>query len=121
MEFKIAGPKRIPKGPKNVFRLKVSAMSGDADHYETNVWDVEPERKKAIELAIGLCDWANKDWPNRDSILDRINEIQKDHKVNLYSLVGRDTTCYDYICRPSLKELTWFDENGVEHLVNIKR
>lgn len=119
--------KAIPakKNPTNKYKLVVSNMSGDADAYIDTVSYLDKDNEGLLTEIVDLCNWSQKSWPSRDNIekkyreiRDKYNYFEDDDNVILTRDVMSDG---DVICRPNLESLTWFDENGIEHEVNIKK
>jgi hypothetical protein len=126
--FKIGNPINI-QNPTNVYKLLIENMSGDADAYHTSETLIPKEYEPLIKDIIELCNWAQKDWPRRDVIQDKYDELksnhskffQEQHDDSFDPIITRDvTTDGEYICRPNFKRLTWFDENGIEYQVHVK-
>ena len=120
--FTIGKKVKAKKNPTNVYKLVINNMSGDADGYEKTKTLFKKEEEGLVKDLVDLCKWAVKDWPSRDSIEFRYNEIMKKH--NRYSDDDWDIITYDNfgdcMCRPYFTSLTWFDENGDEFEVDIK-
>jgi hypothetical protein len=117
--------------PRNVFRLHVVGMSGDADHYETNTRDYDnlPAMmpvfrmmcrgfqtarlydNKALEIAIEM----------EGERLDDGNPDYKPYAQDLYSeLVGYDITNGGVTkCMPDKMYVRYFNEFGIEHEIQM--
>jgi hypothetical protein len=104
-------------------------MSGDADAYHTSETLIPKEYEPLIKDIIELCNWAQKDWPRRDVIQDKYDELksnhskffQEEHDDDYDPIITRDVfSDGEYICRPKFERLTWFDENGIEYQVHLK-
>lgn len=112
--------------PTNVYKLVISNMSGDADAYKKTKTFLGKDQEPLIKDLIDLCKWSQSDWPRRDDIKKKYREIINNHKIFEEDLDPSDiitndvTTDHQYICRPSVVSLTWFDENGEEHSVSYK-
>jgi hypothetical protein len=126
--FKIGNPINI-QNPTNVYKLLIENMSGDADAYHNSETLIPKEYEPLIKDIIELCNWAQKDWPRRDVIQDKYDELksnhskffEEEHDDSFDPIITRDvTTDGEYICRPKFKRLTWFDENGIEYQVHVK-
>jgi len=121
----------IPEdNPRNIYRLHVVGMSGDADHYETNTRDFKNidhmlptfhmmvrgfqlarfRDKKALEIAIEM---------EGERLADEFCDY-KPYAMDIYSeLVGYDVTCDDKLCMPDRMYITWFNDLGIEHKISI--
>lgn len=122
----------IPEtNPKNIYRLHVVGMSGDADHYKINIRDFKNidhmlptfrmmirgfkaarlYDEKALEIAIEMEG-------------ERLNDEFSDYKpyaMDLYSeLVGWDVTNDGQTrCLPDEMYITWFNDFGTEHKIAL--
>ena len=126
--FKIGNPIKI-QNPTNVYKLLIENMSGDADAYHTSETLIPKEYESLIKDIIELCNWAQKDWPRRNLIQDKYDELKSNHSKffeeqhddSFDPIITRDVfSDGEYICRPKFKRLTWFDENGIEYQVHVK-
>jgi len=119
------------ENPRNVFRLYVVGMSGDADHYETNTRDYDnvPQMmpafrmmcrgfetaqyydEKVLEIAINM----------EGERLDDGNPDYKPYAEDIYSeLVGYDVTNDGQTkCMPDKMYVRYFNDFGIEHEISM--
>jgi hypothetical protein len=121
-----------PPQYKNVYKLVISNMSGDADAYEETINFFDKKYEPLIEDIIELCKWSNSKWPSINSIEKNFKNIKlkypnyfapSDDEDGYYdsddSIITRDTTAdREFVCRPSVVSLTWFDDKGIEYEVS---
>lgn len=127
--FRIAGPIEKPKA-RDVWRLHIKSMSGDADEFNTVVKDfkdlMEMERHLKVIAAFFTLSWNQgcDDELARETMLKVALEQGWD-KGQFgdfhYDMVGRDVTYSDVMRRPHKMWVTYFDNVGVEHHVNIMK
>ena len=130
------GKKILPNvNPTNKYKLVISNMSGDADAYHETETLFDKDDEDVLKDIIDLCKWSQKGWPSRDKIQNKYDDLKEKHT----KFFGGDDSDYDeedfhdedsepiitrdvtsdgqYICRPEVVGLTWFDENGQEYYV----
>lgn len=138
MRIEIKEPLAPINNPTNVFKLVVSNMHGDGDLYTTtdNYFD-KSEEVRLIEV-IKFLNWCQTSWPDRDDIMVKWNELNKqfdpeefddddddefdDDDDEFYDdgMIELDSTADNqFVCRPEFKILTYFNENGVECKVDV--
>ena len=118
-EFKIGNPVQVQKY-YSMYKLVVENMSGDADSYETTETLFNTSDEPLISEIFDLCKWAQKDWPSRESISERMNEISERYDgAELCEIITYDSWC-DCVARPAFQRLTWYDCDGIEREVIIK-
>lgn len=116
----------IKANPTNVYKLVIENMSGDADSYHNTETFFTKEYEPLIKDIIDLCNWSQKEWPTRNKIESKWEEVKSKHTKffqeeideSYEPIITYDVFCDDSICRPNVKSLTWFDDKGVEYKIN---
>ena len=121
----------IPEvNPHNIYRLHVVGMSGDGDHYETNIRDFKniDHMLPTFRMMVRAMQVVRQ---HDEAVLDaaitaegeRIEDEFCDYKpyaLDVYSdLVGYDITCDGWRCFPNDMYITWFNDFGTEHEISI--
>ena len=109
------------KTPKDIFRMHVKVMHGDADMYTTKIWDVE--RKDLVELYGTLYMFLRYFALCHNSACDehRVEEaIGKDWHDTFSNLVGGDVTCESRWAMAEEVKITYFSPEGIESDVIIE-
>lgn len=123
MEFIIGNKIEPCTNPTNTYVLTISNMHGDADaETETEAY-FDKDQEEAYKEFIELLNWAQKDWPSRDAIKNKFNDLCEKYNQEIFDedLIDRDATAdHEFLCRPSFESLVWYDENGIEYNVTIK-
>lgn len=115
------GEKISPPVYKNVYKLVIENMSGDADAYHDSITYFEKKYENLLSDIVELCKSCRR-W-NRSQIEKSYDNIKLKYP-NYFHHDDDDIITMDVfsdgavICRPSIKSLTWFDENGIEY--NVK-
>lgn len=112
---------------KNIWVMHFWNMSGDADHYEEVKIDLKDTSKFLEYIMIYATRWLNPaDQYNDTNILNHADVkgvelgLEKDDGFDMYQdLVGWDVTNEGSLASPDECWITYFDENGYEHLVEI--
>jgi hypothetical protein len=128
MDFIIEKAIPAEKAPKDIYRLHVVGMSGDADHYETNTRDFsdmqEPKMRKIIAIMIAgfqtHCLYNDK---LQDEAIEKAAEgTDIKYPTDVYTdMVGYDITNDGQTrCSPDEMYVTWFNCFGTEHKVAIE-
>lgn len=134
--FKIGSPVVKESNPTNAYRLHIEVMHGDADHYETVIRDyiLKPNKdigeqgKDDLELILAMLkaffslSW--NDGCDNDKINEAITEAAKPFNIefptDIYGeLIPNDITYVEVRARPMNVKLTYFNENGIEHEVEM--
>jgi hypothetical protein len=116
----------IKSNPTNVYKLVIENMSGDGDAYHNTETLFDKEYEPLIKDILDLCNWSQKEWPERNDIEKRWKEVKSKHTKffqeeideSYEPIITRDVTDDDVICHPNVRLLTWFDDKGVEYKVN---
>lgn len=132
MDFLINKSITSEPNPRNVLRLHVVGMSGDADHYETNTRDYKnvEEMLPAFRMMIrGFQTARLYDEKALNEAIeeegDRLDEGHSDPKYKAYAmdvyseLVGYDVTSEGMLCMPERMYVTWFNDYGEEYAMTI--
>ena len=122
----------IPEeNPRNIYRLHVVGMSGDADHYETNIRDFKniDDMLPTFRMMIrAMQTYRLYDEKALDMAIEMEGEKLPDpecdyqpYALDVYSeLVGYDVTNDGQTrCKPDEMYITWFNDFGVEHKISI--
>lgn len=118
--------------PTNCYKLVINNMSGDGDHYEKTETFIGKEYESLIEDIIELCNLSERTF-GRNQIKERWEEIKSKHSkffteeiddsyepIITYDVTNPSSVMDTPICKPFFKKLTWFDDKGIEHDVDIK-
>lgn len=140
MEFDLVVGNRIEKEvPKNIYRVDVEFMHGDADG-ETHVtfdfngsnpnereaeWEPTLDEVLSYLVAFFSLEWnAGCDFCREGKVKERtllkfgIDEDARE-RVEEAGMWEHDITCEEYQARPANAKVTYFDEYGVEHDVDF--
>ena len=105
---------------RNVFKVIIENMHGDADMYNDKEHYFENEQD-VIKL-YDFIKWANgyrkSHWRRSEREIYRIGELLFGDISDI--IEGDATTDHQYLARPRVKMVTYFDYNGTEKEVNIK-
>lgn len=111
---------------KNKWVMHFTNMSGDGDHYEEETFDLEDSSKLLNYLIIYATRWImTGDRYNDNKILQAAEALaselgMKENGHDLYmDLTGPDITNEQRQAVPDEYWVTYFDENGYEHYVEI--
>jgi hypothetical protein len=113
--IEIGNPVRLPNR-KNIYKIVVSNMHGDANAY-TKV-TVYREKKEDVIKLIDFAEWADElgGYGLEKRMWDVANE------VGAYDIIEGDATNDgDTPASPSIEKVTYFDDDGIEHDVKIKQ
>jgi len=105
---------------RNIFKVVVENMHGDGDAYShtTNYYEKEIDVIKLYDFIKWANDYRRRNWRNSDKEIRRIGDMLFGE---VYDILEGDATCdHQFLAKPSIKIVTYFDENGVEYIVNIK-
>lgn len=117
---------------RNVYKLVINNMHGDADGTTFTKTFFERHKEPLLDDILLLLEDTSRWILSRDQISDRLDEICKKHIKLIdpddheyyddyaWELIDHDYTYPDYICRPTLESLTFFNDEGVEHTVNLQ-
>jgi hypothetical protein len=136
-KLEIGEPIKPKDNPKNTWRIYAKVMHGDADKYETTKKDFLKIRKNdrhagekeliyAICLLIKILNLHHNDRRDFDHLSEPTAKecgynYEPDMEQILCDLVPGDCTCdFQYKTYLESFRVVWFDENGIEHEVNIK-
>lgn len=128
LPFTIGDPIKKPE-IKNVFRIRVRFMSGDADHYEWNTYDFPLKDldffTKILTLYMNLRDgyWREEGYIMKlMTTLGLCNGNNDDCWELMYDYINRDVTVKPFYYPAAVRDLqvTFFDESGVERSVSLK-
>lgn len=104
-----------PRVYRNVYKVTIEHMHGDADAYTHIVKYINEE--KSIEI-INFCAWVNDDWVRRQKIEEIANIVfGEDNEI----IIGDATADGQFPARPRVKSITYFDHEGVEHNIRINK
>jgi hypothetical protein len=108
---------------KDVYKIVISNMHGDADAYTENV--VYKNKKEEVIEIINFIDWAAYKTRGNHREQYEISEVSAKmfgSEDAYYDWIDSDSTCDgQYLCHPTIKSVTYFDKEGAEHVVNIKQ
>lgn len=97
------------------YKLTVSYMHGDADGESREVFFFAKKEEQGLKRYIEIAECAKY-----DSSRDELNSLSGEIESIKGELIVMDARWEGDLCLPTIEELTWFDENGVEHEVEIE-
>lgn len=100
---------------RNIYKVDIEHMHGDADAYTHDIHFVN--ENEALDM-VNFCSWVNEKWVNRN----KIGEVAKIVFGEGYDFIQYDATAdHQFPARPRVVGITYFDNEGVEHRVNINK
>lgn len=99
----------------NQYKLTVSYMHGDADGESRETFFFTKKEERGLKRYIEIAERAKY-----DSSRDELNSLSGEIESIKCGLIVMDARWEGNLCRPTIEELTWFNENGVEHEVEIE-
>lgn len=128
LPFTIGEPIQKPE-IKNVFRVNIRWMSGDADHFE---WISSDFPLKNLDYFVKILTfymtleegyWRNEDTIEKLMMALGVCNNRDECWGTVYDLVPRDVTGGDDYYPAAIRDMkvTFFDESGVERSVKLKK
>ena len=133
LPFRIVGPTKPPPSKKNMFVVETEWMSGDADSYNSDGESYKADLEQEFEWFVDLCrvyrvliDEGYGDWEEINTILNPIGYYVRSGKdksgTDVTDLIRRDVfSDGEYPAQLSEINIKYYDTNGIEHDVRLKR
>lgn len=134
LPFTIGNPTQKPK-IADIFRFKVSYMHGDADGYNTENFDVAASDMEMvinyITFFVNLSSnrYGNRgdmpryrDWGNIDRLYYKIfgGDPEYTYDDMREMVISDHTSDHEYAAAVDGFDVFYFDNDGIEHVVNVK-
>lgn len=134
IKFTSGDPVSVPR-KVNVFEMELTCMSGDADHYETNVFSYDKASqyntyemfKNRVALTVAAFAVGGGDYLERADFITRIKEAAD--ALNIDWDAGdfiSDTIGYEvmsdgqFYASPQTMKLFYYDMKGVKHKATVE-
>ncbi len=121
MELHIGKPVKAKATPRGQYVLVVEHMHGDADAYTKTKHSFKADQVPALLAYLAFLDRLESGVSDVDEEFEKVWPPFVGKGLGEDMLEGDCTTDHSSSAFPELKKLTWFDDDGVEHEVKIKK